>query len=564
MRLQQYVPDPFKALTGAFFARFFESEITTGFDDLKSPFFWLLAALAIPGMFIPWIMAFDWHLIAMMKGPLALREASQAEKTFYLGFAMIASGLLTTIVWSTLLPDRRDTLILGSLPVGSSTIVAAKLAALTGYVLLTAAAMHVIGAVFFGAVLATNASGGFFALRGMLAHLVAASAASAAVAFVVAAAQGLTLAIAGPRIFRRLTTVLQVCLVGVMAVGLALLPVIMFSIVHTVRGFGGRMRPWVLSTPPAWFLGLYEWMLGTSDPVLLGLARSAGLTLLLAVAITVVSYPLAYRRLMVSVVERGAGPGRSLIVRVIRSLLIGTAGRHPEARAAADFYTATIARVEQHRFVLAMALGIAIAWVMVGWLALDPPIEPAAGWLSLPLSTLIFVTLGLRIAASLPGDVRGGWLFELKEPSRAHARRALERLMILLGVLPPALLAAPIYWWLWGRDVAVIHAAITLALGVALVQSLIWHCDAMPCGQRWMIARASLGYRWPLYVAVFFVITIGIPRLEVLLFAHPYAAIAFVALLTFYAIATRVASARHVIVPSYDDVDPVAGVLRLN
>src|SRR5688572_27793030 len=138
MRLQQYVPDPFKALTGAFFARFFESEITTGFDDLKSPFFWLLAALAIPGMFIPWIMAFDWHLIAMMKGPLALREASQAEKTFYLGFAMIASGLLTTIVWSTLLPDRRDTLILGSLPVGSSTIVAAKLAALTGYVLLTA------------------------------------------------------------------------------------------------------------------------------------------------------------------------------------------------------------------------------------------------------------------------------------------------------------------------------------------------------------------------------------------------------------------------------------------
>ena len=422
-----HLPDPFRALTGAFFARFFENEITTGFDDLKSSFFWLLAALAIPGMFIPWIMAFDWHLIAMLKGPLALREASQAEKVFYLGFAMIASGLLTTIAWSTLLPDRRDTLILGTLPVGSPTIVAAKLAALTGYVLLIAAAMHVIGAVFFGAVLATN-TGTVFAVRGILAHLLAAAAASAAVAFIVAAAQGLTLAIAGPRLFRRLTTLLQACLVGLMAVGLALLPIIMFSIVHTVRGFGGRMRPWVLSTPPAWFLGLYEWLLGTTDPVLLGLARNAGLTLLLAVGITLVTYPTRLpafdglgRR------ARRRPRARNLIVRALRGLLIGAAGKHPEARAAADFYTATIARVERHRFVLAMAVGIAIAWVMVGWLGLDPPSEPAAGWLSLPLSTMIFVTVGLSIAASLPGDVRSGWLFELKEPSRTHARRALER-----------------------------------------------------------------------------------------------------------------------------------------
>jgi hypothetical protein len=564
MKLSQYAPDPFRALTGAFFARFFESEITTGFDDLKSPFFWLLAALAIPGMFIPWIMAFDWHLIAMLKGPLALREASQAEKTFYLGFSMIASGLLTTIVWSTLLPDRRDTLILGALPVRSSTIVAAKLVALAAYVLLTAVAMHIIGAVFFGSVLATN-TGTLFAVRGIFAHFVAASAASAAVALIVAGAQGLTLAIAGPRVFRRLATLLQVCLVGLMAVGLAFLPIIMFSVVHTIRGFGGRMRPWVLSTPPVWFLGLYEWLLGTSDPVLLGLARNAGLTLLVGVAVTVLAYPIAYRRLMVSVVERGAGPGRNPVGRSLRALLIGSAGRHPEARAAADFYTATIARVERHRFVLAMTLGIAIAWVMVAWLALEPPTEePTAGWLSLPLSTMLFLIVGLRIAASLPGDVRSGWLFELREPARAHARRALERVMFLLGIVPPFLIAAPVYWWLWGRDVAIIHTAVSVALAIVIVAYLIWHCDGMPCGQRWALARVSLGYRWPLYLAGFFLITVWIPRLELLLFRHVYIAGAFVATLFAAAAITRYTSARHVIVPSYDDVDPVAGVLRLN
>jgi hypothetical protein len=177
---------------------------------------------------------------------------------------------------------------------------------------------------------------------------------------------------------------------------------------------------------------------------------------------------------------------------------------------------------------------------------------------------MLFLLLGLRIAASLPGDVRSGWLFELREPARPYARRALERVMVLLGILPPALAAAPVYWWLWGRDVAIIHTAVVIALGMVIVAYLIWHCEGMPCGQRWALARASLGYRWPLYVAGFFLITVWIPRLELLLFDHVYVAGAFVAILIAIAAITRYAAARHVIVPSYDDVDPVAGVLRLN
>ena len=111
------------ALARAFFVRFFESEITTGTDDLKQFFFWLLAALAIPGLFIPWMMAFDWQLLALIEGPEMVRIASRAEKTFYLGFSMIAAGMLDAIAWSRLLPDRRDTLILGALPVRPRVVV---------------------------------------------------------------------------------------------------------------------------------------------------------------------------------------------------------------------------------------------------------------------------------------------------------------------------------------------------------------------------------------------------------------------------------------------------------
>ena len=561
MLLRQSPAGPFRALTEAFLGRFFENEITTGIDDLKGAFFWMLAALAMPGLFLPWMMSFDWHLIGMFRGPEALREASQDAKVFYLGLAMIASGVLTLTAWSSLLPDRRDTLILGTLPVAPATIVGARLTALAVYLLLVAVAMHALAAVCFGLMLAVESTG-LFAVRGIVAHFAAASAAGASVALCVTAAQGAALALAGPRFFRPMSTVLHAGLAGLMALGLASILVITFSVVHTVRGYGGNLQPWILFTPPVWFLGLYECILGTSNPVLLGLARNAILLLAVALAVTLVSYPIAYRRLMVSSVDHGGASSHG-IGSTLRGLMIRTAGRDPEVRGAADFYVATITRVERHRFVMAIALGLAVAWVLGGWTAIEPSSRPAAAWLSLPLSSMMFLLAGFRIAASLPGDVRAGWLFDLKEPSRAQARQAMERVMILLAVVPPALLSAGVYWSLWGRDVALIHAAVSLVVGTTIVELLIWERDRIPCGHRWNPGSANLGYRLPIYLGVFLVVTVWIPRLEVFVLSNAYAA-AFISLLIAVAAAVRYASASHVIVPAEDTVDAVAGVLRLD
>jgi hypothetical protein len=555
--------DQWCALTRAFLARYFESEITSTTDDLKGSFFWLLAALALPGLFIPWLMVFDWQGIVLSAGPEMLREASGAEKTFYLGFSMIASGFLTAIAWSSLLPDRRDTLILGALPVQPRTIIAAKLAALAGFIAIVAVSMHAMAGFFFGAILSTN-SPFLFLVRGMVAHFVASCAASAAVVLWVAAAQGLALAIVGPRMFKQITTVLQVAFAALIALALALLPTITSSVVHTVRGFGKNVLPWVLSTPPVWFLGLYEWILGTSDPMIIGLARTAAAALVVPSIVIAVVYPIAYKRLMVSVVEIGQRPGRSAIGRAFGWALVSASGRHPEVRATADFLTSSLVRVERHRFVIAIALGVAVAWGLPGWKAFTPaaPLQPAL--LALPLVSMMFLLVGLRIASSLPADVRAAWLFEVHSPSRASARQALERMMFALGVLPPVALSAPLYWWLWGRSVAVTHSLISMGLGVLLIELLIWRCEGMPCGQRWNPARLDLGRRWPLHLLVFLVVAAVIPGLELLLFRNPYWAASFVAVLMVAAAAVRYASAKHRIMPSYDDVDPVAGVLRLN
>jgi hypothetical protein len=67
-----------------------------------------------------------------------------------------------------------------------------------------------------------------------------------------------------------------------------------------------------------------------------------------------------------------------------------------------------------------------------------------------------------------------------------------------------------------------------------------------------------------MHVLLFLVVAAGIPNLELVLFRHVRAAAVVVLLLVVAALVARYGSARYRIVPSYDDVDPVAGVLRLN
>jgi hypothetical protein len=548
------------ALVRAFFARFFESEITSATDGLKGPFFWLLATLAVPGLFIPWIMAFEWQLLGRMEGPEAVRVASVAEKTFYLGFSMMASGVVTVIAWGSLLPDKRDTLILGSLPVKPSLVVSAKLLALAGYVGFVALFMQGVAAVFWGMILGDSATLGF-AVRGIWAHLIACSLASMAVCIAVAAAQGMLLSIAGPRLFRPISTILQAVLVGTMALCLALLPVMTSSIVATLSGAAGA-KPWLFVMPPVWFLGIYERLLGTSNPTLISLASRGWTAFGAAVVLVVITYPIAYRRLMVSVIETGSEP-RHRLARLVHGLVVRFAGRDSSARAAAEFFSATLARVDRQRFVTAIALGVAIAWGLPGWMGFQPSADPQPGVLALPLAAMMFLLVGLRVAASLPADVRASWVFQVHDISRRSARQGLERVMFLLAVLPPVLLSTLVLGYLWGGPVAVTHGVIMAGVGVVLLELLIWHCDEMPCGQQWTPARADFGRRWPLHFAVFLIVVSALPKLEVLLFAHPYAAAGFVVYLLAVAAGVRYVSARHQIIPIYEEVDPVAGVLRL-
>ena len=145
--------------------------------------------------------------------------------------------------------------------------------------------------------------------------------------FAVSGTQGIALAILGPRLFARVSPGLQMILVALAALGFLALPVIDASVVDTLRATGPNARPWLLSTPPLWFLGLYERIIGTGNPVLLDLSRRALLTLLVAPTATLVSFPAAYRRAMRSAIEDSGAVARPGATTRVANVLIGIIAR---------------------------------------------------------------------------------------------------------------------------------------------------------------------------------------------------------------------------------------------
>ena len=533
-------------MTRAFLARFFENEITPATDDLKTSFFWLLAFLAAPGFLLPVMMGFRWQLIERLYGADALRLLSRADKTLYIGYVMIATASVTAIAWNSLMGDRRDALVIGVLPVRPGAIIGARLCALAIYMVGIGVAMNALASVTFGMGLAGHHTFAF-AVHIALAHFIATVASSVCIFLWVTGAQGLVLACLGPRAFARIAPVMQVILVGAIVAGFLSLPAIAGSVVDTLAGRGPSVRQWILSTPPLWFLAVYEWVLGARDPLLVRLAGRAVAGIGAGALATIVTYPIAYRRIVVAAVEQGGGYSRPSGARTISAWYTRLSARASQVRAVTQFLLAAIGRVEANRFVLAATIGVAVAWVMPGWLSMasSRPDSPRVLLLSVSYSAMAFLVFGLNIAASLPTDQKSAWMFDVTPPLRRHARAALERTMFVFGIVPALVMFLPLYWALWGGAFTATHALFMVLTGILLIEFALRRADGMPCAQPWDPQSLDLGRWWGAYLIGFIVYTTKTPDVELALAGHPVGIAMFSVLLLGSSAALRIRSLRR-------------------
>jgi hypothetical protein len=430
-----------------FLLHFFDSDLVTASGQTAPA---LIGAIS---MFLPWFplvtgpLKHKYAYFSHLAAPGPYRMAVRADELWLITLMMSAIGLLTAVKWQALFPGLRDYQALGSLPLRARQIFAAKLLALVVVATAAVVALNLPPGLVFPMV-----SGGRWAFlpapgARLLAHGAASAAACYFYFFGMIALQGVLLNLLRPRQFARVTGVLQGLLVAVMLVAI----VLSFSIQPQVTATVARpeLARWL---PPVWFLGLCQTMSGDPDPAMQALAHRALTALGLAVALTLLTYSISYRRHRALLVEGVAAAGKN---RRWRGAVFDWAIPDPRRQAVIVFLARTLAGSSQHRTILMGYGGFGLAIFLSGLIGMREMVEPArvvaADFVYAHTILLVFLLIGVRHLFSIPVELKANWAFQITEgEGRREWLRAVDRFVMYPGAGAMLMLPFPLEFYLLG------------------------------------------------------------------------------------------------------------------
>src|SRR5258705_8182791 len=95
----------FRTLVAHFFGRFFDKDSRAAESDAFTGIVQILALLAMPGLVLSFFLMTD-HPFA--RGDLARQWARVGDRYVFICYSMVVMGLIMTLKWDSLFPDRRD------------------------------------------------------------------------------------------------------------------------------------------------------------------------------------------------------------------------------------------------------------------------------------------------------------------------------------------------------------------------------------------------------------------------------------------------------------------------
>lgn len=246
----------------------------------------ILGLLAVPGIFLSFWLLPKYVLLSNLRTMDRYHAAALEDKTFFLALSMIVIGFLTILEWNALFPDRRDYTIFGPLPVPLRTLFGAKLIALFLFLAVFCIDINFSSTFAFPIAIADKHQTLATAIWHWITHAICVFAASAFIFFFFVALQGLLMNVLSHRWFRRVSFLVQA--LGLFALLSSLLLLTRLpSLLRSMRAPGGVNPEYF---PPLWFLGLYETMLGKTDPIYRSLATTALLGLAVVLGMSLAAY----------------------------------------------------------------------------------------------------------------------------------------------------------------------------------------------------------------------------------------------------------------------------------
>jgi hypothetical protein len=209
----------------------------------------------------------------------------------------------------------------------------------------------------------------------------------------------------------------------------------------------------------------------------------------------------------------------------------------PVRHAVGRFVAITIRRSVLHQSLVVGALAAAGAFVLNSLLSVDAWHEPfvrrqrdALMWtlLGAPMTMMFLAVPAIRLALSVPLDLRSNWIFRMTEdvPGRAEAVAANVRVVFALGVAVPIALVAPVQWWVLGTS-TLRTVAVEALIGWLLVEWLMANWRRIPFTCSYMPGKGFVPHMVVKGFASYLLFTFGTAILLRISLAIPLAALVF-------------------------------------
>jgi hypothetical protein len=460
---------PAVVLIHHFFTSLFDFGILSeaGAEALKRVLLGGLALLIAGGLLLTRVFLAKYGELAAA-GPDVYAREIVADHAFLMALPMWMAASAMALVGQSLFPDETDFRILMAEPLSRLVVFGAKLGALLLFGGLFIAGTHV-GVLPLAALtlIGASATGSFFAAAAAFAA--ASLAASLFAALAILAVHGLLVLLASRSRLLAFSGAVRSLLIGGLVLALPLV-----TRLPAAAGAFEAEAWWLAWAPPAWFVGLERWLLG--DATHGALAAQAAIATVAAAAITVVAYVRLYARfdrVTFQSAGRAPAPGGS---QSIDGAYRGT----PVRGAVQRFVTLTIRRSVLHQGLVVGLLAGAGGVVLNSLLSADwrpGRVDTAAGgalvWtlLWVPMTMMFLSIPAIRLALSVPMDLRANWIFRMTEDvdGRIDVAEAGVRTVLALAVALPIAAIAPLQWWVMGRGVVAV-VLVEAAIGWLFVE----------------------------------------------------------------------------------------------
>lgn len=492
-------PSSYRLLTRLFLRQFLENDMLSPDSDRSQLIAVTGASVISLTLFISMFMSAPYAMSILMPAHAAVLSLN--DKFFYCSLAMLVTALTAAAQWDALALDQRDAAILQQLPVKAGTLRAAKLTAVALLGAGVALAVNAFPTWVFPWMLAFSVPqlpvSQLFTLMAVHAAITVAAAVFGFLAII--AIRESVSALVGPKVFTRISPMLQTATIMSLGVALLMLPL------STSRMAQQGLSDWRAAVPSTAFVGAYEtvsrgmlaelprrqmtvpqaardfhfsYVCAERQPLFLPLMGRAQLLLIGVTVLVVVATGVNTLRGFAGGALSPPRRRRSRLAGVARSIF----SRSAASRAGFDFGVATLWRSKTHRLTLTCAAAIGLAMVLVSLPKgeLSGASVPAR---LLAIQPLLYgsVLVGFRHLVRVPAELRANWGFQMAW--RGHVREFADGVKMaayMTLAVPAILVTIPPVAAMAGLPFALWHAVLGLLGAVIFVDALMLSYDKVP------------------------------------------------------------------------------------